>query len=118
KPIDFGGSIGRTEATGYGAIYFVEQLLQDRGASLKGSKVIISGSGNVSIYAMEKAIKLAARIVACSDSSGYVYDENGLSLKTIKQVKLAESGRIKEYVNTHPEAKFNKNSAGILSVPC
>src|SRR5699024_1327567 len=72
KPIDFGGSIGRTEATGYGAIYFVEQLLQDRGASLKGSKVIISGSGNVSIYAMEKAIKLGARIVACSDSSGYV----------------------------------------------
>lgn len=118
KPIDFGGSIGRTEATGYGAIYFVEQLLQDRGASLKGSKVIISGSGNVSIYAMEKAIKLGARIVACSDSSGYVYDENGLSLKTIKQIKLAESGRIKEYVNTHPEAKFNKNSAGIWSVPC
>ncbi|HLR14849.1 MAG TPA: NADP-specific glutamate dehydrogenase [Bacillota bacterium] len=118
KPLDFGGSIGRTEATGYGAIYFVEQLLQDRGESLKGSKVIISGSGNVSIYAMEKAIKLGARIVACSDSSGYVYDENGLSLKTIKQIKLAESGRIKEYVNTHPEAKFNKNSAGIWSVPC
>lgn len=118
KPIDFGGSIGRTEATGYGAIYFVEQLLQDRGESLKGSKVIISGSGNVSIYAMEKAIKLGARIVACSDSSGYVYDENGLSLKTIKQIKLAESGRIKEYVQTHPEAKFNKNSAGIWSVPC
>src|SRR5699024_42137 len=67
KPLDFGGSIGRTEATGYGAIYFVEQLLQDRGESLKGSKVIISGSGNVSIYAMEKAIKLGARIVACSD---------------------------------------------------
>lgn len=118
KPIDFGGSIGRTEATGYGAIYFVEQLLQDRGESLKGSKVIISGSGNVSIYAMEKAIKLGARIVACSDSSGYVYDENGLSLKSIKQIKLAESGRIKEYVKTHPEAKFNKNSAGIWSVPC
>lgn len=118
KPIDFGGSIGRTEATGYGAIYFVERLLQDRGESLKGSKVIISGSGNVSIYAMEKAIKLGARIVACSDSSGYVYDENGLSLKTIKQIKLDESGRIKEYVKTHPEAKFNKNSAGIWSVPC
>lgn len=118
KPIDFGGSIGRTEATGYGAIYFVEQLLQDRGESLKGSKVIISGSGNVSIYAMEKAIKLGARIVACSDSSGYVYDQNGLSLKTIKQIKLDGSGRIKEYVETHPEAKFNTNSSGIWSVPC
>ncbi len=118
KGIDFGGSIGRTEATGYGVIYFVEQLLQDRGSSLKGSKVIISGSGNVSIYAMEKAIKLGARIVACSDSSGYVYDENGLSLKTIKQIKLADSSRISEYVKTHPEAKFNKNSAGIWSVPC
>lgn len=118
KGIDFGGSIGRTEATGYGAIYFVEQLLQDRNDSLKGSKVIISGSGNVSIYAMEKAIKLGARIVACSDSSGYVYDENGLSLKTIKQIKLTDSGRIKEYIHTHPEAKFNTNSMGIWSVPC
>lgn len=118
KGIDFGGSIGRTEATGFGAIYFVEQLLQDRGNSLKGSKVIISGSGNVSIYAMEKAIKLGARIVACSDSSGYVYDENGLSLKTIKQIKLTDSSRISEYVKSHPEAKFNKNSAGIWSVPC
>lgn len=118
KGIDFGGSIGRTEATGYGVIYFVEQLLRDRNSSLKGSKVIISGSGNVSIYAMEKAIKLGARIVACSDSSGYVYDENGLSLKTIKQIKLTDSSRISEYVKTHPEAKFNKNSAGIWSVPC
>lgn len=118
KGLDYGGCIGRTEATGSGAIYFVEELLKDRGESMKGSTVIISGSGNVSIYAMEKAIKLGAKVIACSDSSGYVYDADGLSLKTVKQIKLTEGRRIKEYVKTHPEAKYNNNSSGIWSVPC
>lgn len=118
KGLDYGGCLGRTEATGSGAIYFVEELLKDRGESMKGSTVIISGSGNVSIYAMEKAIKHGAKVIACSDSSGYVYDADGLSLKTVKQIKLTEGRRIKEYVKTHPEAKYNNVSSGIWSVPC
>lgn len=118
KGIDYGGSLGRTEATGYGTIYFVEEMLNDNGLSMKDSTVVISGSGNVSIYAMEKAIKLGAKVVACSDSDGYVYDPNGLSLKTIKRIKLDESRRIKEYANIHPEAEYFDESSEIWSVPC
>src|SRR5690625_5248385 len=118
KGLNYGGSLGRTEATGFGAIYFVQEMLKDQGLSLKDSSVIISGSGNVSIYAMEKAIKLGAKVVACSDSNGYVYDKNGLSLKTVKRIKLAESRRIKEYVDIHPEAEYFDNCADIWSVPC
>ena len=118
KGLNYGGSLGRTEATGFGTIYFVEEMLKDNGLSLKDSTVIISGSGNVSIYAMEKAIKLGAKVVACSDSNGYVYDKNGLSLKTVKRIKLAESRRIKEYVDIHPEAEYFDNCADIWSVPC
>lgn len=118
KGLDYGGSIGRTEATGYGTIYFVEEMLQDNGLSIQDSTVIISGSGNVSIYAMEKAIKLGAKVVACSDSNGYVYDRNGLSLKTIKRIKLAESRRISEYVTAHPEAEYFDNCSDIWTVPC
>lgn len=118
KGLNYGGSLGRTEATGFGTIYFVEEMLKDNGLSLKDSTVIISGSGNVSIYAMEKAIKLGAKVVACSDSNGYVYDKNGLSLKTVKRIKLAESRRIKEYVDIHPEAEYFENCADIWSVPC
>lgn len=118
KGLNYGGSLGRTEATGFGAIYFVQEMLKDQGLSLKDSSVIISGSGNVSIYAMEKAIKLGAKVVACSDSNGYVYDKNGLSLKTIKQIKLAESRRIREYVKTHPEAEYFEECSDIWTVPC
>src|SRR5690625_3098813 len=118
KGLGYGGSIGRTEATGYGAIYFVQEMLKDIDRSLKGSSVIVSGSGNVAIYAMEKAIKLGARIIACSDSNGYIYDRNGLSLKTIKRIKIDESRRISEYANIHPEAKYNEGCSGIWSVPC
>lgn len=118
KGIGYGGSLGRTEATGFGAIYFVEEMLKTNGLSMKDSTVIISGSGNVSIYAMEKAIKLGAKVVACSDSGGYIYDRNGLSLKTVKQIKLADSSRISEYVKIHPEAEYFEGCAGIWSVPC
>src|SRR5690625_4217580 len=113
KGIDYGGSLGRTEATGYGTIYFVEEMLNNNGMSIQDSTVVISGSGNVSIYAMEKAIKLGAKVVACSDSNGYVFDKNGLSLKTIKHIKLDESKRIKEYVNIHPEAEYYENCSDI-----
>ncbi|HLS60304.1 MAG TPA: NADP-specific glutamate dehydrogenase [Virgibacillus sp.] len=118
KGINYGGSLGRTEATGYGAIYFVQEMLKDNGLSMRDSTVIISGSGNVSIYAMEKAIKLGAKVVACSDSNGYVYDPNGLSLKTVKRIKLTESRRISEYVTTHPGAEYFEDCAGIWGVPC
>lgn len=118
KGLDYGGSIGRTEATGFGTIYFVQEMLKDNGLSLKDSTVVISGSGNVSIYAMEKAIKLGAKVVACSDSNGYIYDKNGLSLKTVKRIKLAESRRIKEYVDIHPEAEYFDNREDIWTVPC
>jgi glutamate dehydrogenase (NADP+) len=118
KGLDYGGSLGRTEATGFGTIYFVEEMLKDNGLSLQDSTIVISGSGNVSIYAMEKAIKLGAKVVACSDSNGYIYDKNGLSLKTVKRIKLAESRRIKEYIDIHPEAEYFENCADIWSVPC
>lgn len=118
KGLNYGGSLGRTEATGYGTIYFVEEMLKEKRTSLKNMTVVTSGSGNVAIYAMEKAIQLGAKVVACSDSNGYVYDRNGLSLQTIKRIKIAEGGRIKEYIDTHPEAEYFDDCSGIWSVPC
>ncbi|HLS24144.1 MAG TPA: NADP-specific glutamate dehydrogenase [Pseudogracilibacillus sp.] len=118
KGQNYGGSLGRTEATGYGTIYFVEEMLKEKRQSLKNMTVITSGSGNVAIYAMEKAIQLGAKVVACSDSNGYIYDKNGLSLQTIKRIKISEGGRIKEYVDTHPEAEYFDNCSDIWSVPC
>lgn len=118
KSINFGGSLGRTEATGYGTIYFVEQMLKEKRLNFRNMTMIASGSGNVAIYAMEKAIKLGARVVACSDSNGYVYDRNGLSLQTIKRLKLDESARISEYVKAHPEAEYFDDCSQIWSVPC
>lgn len=118
KGLNYGGSLGRTEATGYGTIYFVEEMLKDRRMDMKNMTLITSGSGNVAIYAMEKAIKLGAKVVACSDSGGYVYDRNGLSLQTIKRIKFSEGARISEYVKTHPEAEYFDDCAKIWSVPC
>lgn len=118
KGLNYGGSLGRTEATGYGTIYFVEEMLKDNRMSMKNKTVITSGSGNVAIYAMEKAIQQGAKVVACSDSNGYIYDKNGLSLQTIKRIKIAEGGRIKEYIDTHPEAEYFDDCSQIWSVPC
>lgn len=118
KGLTYGGSLGRTEATGYGTIYFVQEMLKEQRKSLKNMTVITSGSGNVAIYAMEKAIQLGAKVVACSDSSGYVYDKNGLSLQTIKRIKFSEGARIKEYIKTHPEAEYFDDCSQIWSVPC
>lgn len=118
KGVGYGGSIGRKEATGYGTIYFVQEMLKDKGLSLRGQKVIVSGSGNVSIYAMEKAVQLGAKVIACSDSSGYIYDENGIDIDTVKQIKEVEYGRISDYVNKHPEAVFTEGCTGIWSILC
>lgn len=106
KEISYGGSLARTEATGYGLIYFMREMLNAHGHSFEGKTVTISGSGNVAIYACEKASQYGAKVVAMSDSNGCIYDKNGINLDTIKQIKEVERGRIKEYLNTHPEAEY------------
>lgn len=118
KGIGYGGSLGRKEATGYGLVYFVEEMLKSQGLSFNDSTVVVSGSGNVSIYAMEKAMQLGAKVIACSDSSGYVYDSNGIDLDTVKQLKEVENKRIYEYVKKHPNAIYQEGFTGIWGIPC
>ncbi|MFC5466539.1 NADP-specific glutamate dehydrogenase [Lederbergia graminis] len=118
KSVGFGGSLARTEATGYGTVYFVEEMLQDKGLSFAGSTVVVSGSGNVSIYAIEKAQEYGAKVVACSDSNGYIYDENGINLDTVKRLKEVERRRISDYVIEHPHAQYVEGSTGIWTIPC
>ncbi len=118
KGLLYGGSLTRTEATGYGCVYFVNEMLKDKGLSFQGSTVTISGSGNVSIYAMEKAQQLGAKVVACSDSNGYIYDSNGINLQTVKRLKEVDRKRISEYVLEHPKATYVEGCSGIWSVPC
>lgn len=118
KGVNYGGSLARKEATGYGTVYFVQEMLKDQGLNITGSTVIVSGSGNVSIYAIEKAQQLGAKVVACSDSNGYVYDELGINLETVKQIKEVERKRISEYVKYHPHAQYFEGCSGIWSIPC
>ncbi len=118
KAIGYGGSLARTEATGYGTVYFVEEMLKEHGQSFKGKKVVVSGSGNVSIYAIEKAEEFGATVVACSDSDGYIYDPQGIDIQVIKQLKEEERRRIKDYVMFHPHSTYVENSGRIWEVPC
>jgi glutamate dehydrogenase (NADP+) len=118
KGLTYGGSLVRTEATGYGLLYFLEEMLKDHGQTLAGKTVIISGSGNVAIYAAEKARQLGARVIAMSDSSGYIVDPDGIKLETVKQIKEVERKRIKTYVEHHPSARYYEGSKGIWSVKC
>jgi len=118
KGLEWGGSLVRTEATGYGLVYFVSRMLEARGTSWKGLKVVISGSGNVAIYATQKAQALGANVIAVSDSNGYIVDEGGIKLDTVKRIKEVERGRIKDYVQAHPKAKYYDGWQGIWSVPC
>ncbi len=118
KGLGYGGSLTRTEATGYGTVYFMQEMLKEKGLSFKGSTVVVSGSGNVSIYAIEKATQLGAKVVACSDSEGYIFDANGLNLETVKRLKEVERKRISAYVEEHPHAKYVQGSDGIWSIPC
>lgn len=106
KDVCYGGSLARTEATGYGLIFFMREMLKAHGNSLEGKTVTISGSGNVAIYACQKAFAYGAKVVAMSDSNGCVYDENGIDLELIKQIKEVERGRISEYLKTHPNAQY------------
>ncbi|MCY8423283.1 NADP-specific glutamate dehydrogenase [Bacillus vallismortis] len=118
KSPGFGGSLIRTEATGYGTVYFMQELLKDNGLTFEGSTVVVSGSGNVAIYAIEKAAELGASVVACSDSNGYIYDENGINLSTLKRLKEVERKRLSEYVKEHPHAQYVEDGSGIWSIPC
>lgn len=117
KGLTYGGSLVRTEATGYGLVYITEEMLNHHGKSVKDKTVVVSGSGNVAIYAIEKLQQLGAKVVALSDSNGYIYDENGINLDTVKEIKEVRRGRIKEYVETHPNAVYTEGK-GIWSIPC
>ncbi|SCN21231.1 NAD(P)-specific glutamate dehydrogenase [Clostridium sp. N3C] len=118
KGISYGGSLARTEATGFGLIYLTNEMLKDHGKSMDGATTVISGSGNVAIYAAQKAMELGAKVVALSDSNGYVYDAEGIKLDTVKQIKEVERGRIKEYVKYHPKAEYHEGCSNIWNIPC
>ncbi len=118
KGIHWGGSLVRTEATGYGLVYFVDEMLKGAGKSIDGMTCVVSGSGNVAIYAVQKARQLGAKCVAMSDSSGYIHDPDGIKLETVQRLKEVERKRIKEYVNEHPGAKYVEGCSGIWTVPC
>lgn len=118
KGLPFGGSLVRTEATGYGLCYFTEEMLNAKGYSFKDKTVVISGSGNVAIYACQKATELGAKVVAMSDSNGYIYDADGIDLKAVKQIKEVERKRIKEYLNYRPNATYTEGCKNIWQIKC
>ncbi len=118
KRVDYWGSLARTEATGYGLLYFVKNMLDDKNISLKDKTIVVSGSGNVATYAIEKAQQLGAKPVTCSDSNGYVYDPDGIDLAAVKEIKQVRRGRIKEYVKDHPQAEYHEGCTGVWSVKC
>ena len=119
KGLAFGGSLGRTEATGYGLCYLTEEMLGHmRQDSFRGKTVVISGSGNVAIFACEKATALGAKVVALSDSSGYIHDPNGIRLEVVKDIKLGHRGRISEYADRVPGSTCHEGFRGIWNIPC
>ena len=118
KGLTYGGSLGRKQATGYGLCYFTQAMLEANGSSFDGKTVVISGSGNVAIYACEKATTLGAKVIAMSDSNGYIVDNNGIDLDAIKEIKEVKRQRIKEYITTHPTATYTEGCSGIWTVKC
>ena len=117
KGLTYGGSLVRTEATGYGLLYIVEELLKCHGEDMKGKTVVISGSGNVAIYAAEKAQQLGAKVVTCSDSTGWVYDPEGLDIALLKEVKEVKRARLTEYAAARPSAQYHEGR-GVWSIKC
>ena len=123
KGLSFGGSNARTEATGYGLMYLTQEILRINKLDLKGKLIGISGSGNVAIYAIEKAFELGAKVVTASDSNGFIYDEEGIDVECLKEIKFKNRGRIKEYLNYRPKAKYSEGR-GIwkvkmdIAIPC
>ncbi|MDP4161024.1 MAG: NADP-specific glutamate dehydrogenase [Bacillota bacterium] len=118
KGLEWGGSLARTEATGYGVCYFMEEALNAKGKSFKGATVSVSGSGNVAIYATQKVHQLGGKVVAMSDSNGYIYDPEGIKLDTIKRLKEVERQRISKYVESHPSATYTEGCSNIWNVKC
>lgn len=118
RGLSYGGSLIRTEATGYGLIYMTEEAMKERGDSFKDKVTIVSGSGNVAIYACQKAQQLGAKVVAMYDSNGYIYDPNGIQLDVVKQIKEVERARIKEYAARVPGSKYVEGCKGIWTIPC
>jgi glutamate dehydrogenase (NADP+) len=119
KGLSYGGSLARTEATGYGLCYYTQEMLKSlKNDSFAGKTVVVSGSGNVAIFANEKATQLGAKVVAMSDSNGYIYDPNGIDLDVVKQIKLVERGRIKEYANRVASGEYHEGCRDIWTVKC
>lgn len=119
KALSYGGSLARTEATGYGLLYFTEEMMSVmKNDSVKGKTIVVSGSGNVAIYATEKATQLGGKVVALSDSNGYIYDPNGIQLDVVKDIKLGHRGRIKEYAERVPGSEYHEGCKGVWTVPC
>ena len=118
KGLTYGGSLARKEATGYGLCYFADNMLREAGRSFDGSTVVISGSGNVAIYACKKARQMGAKVVAMSDSNGYIYDPEGIDLALVKQLKEVEHTRIREYVQRRPSARYQEGCSNIWQIPC
>ena len=118
KRTDYWGSLARTEATGYGLLYFVQDMLDAKGIDIAGKTVVVSGAGNVATYAIEKAQEFGAKVVTCSDSNGYIYDPDGIDLAAVKDIKEVRRARIKEYAATHPNAEYHEGCKGVWSVKC
>ncbi len=118
KGLTYGGSLARKQATGYGLCYFTNEMLLANGMSFENKTVLVSGSGNVAIYASEKATEYGAKVVAMSDSNGYIYDKNGINLDVVKEIKEVKRGRIKEYVDIVKGAEYHEGCNGIWTIPC
>ena len=118
KGLTFGGSLARTQATGYGLVYMLDEMLKHNGKEIAGKTVLVSGSGNVAIYAVEKAQQYGAKVVAMSDSNGYIHDPDGIKLDIIKDIKLVKRGRIKEYAAQVPGSTYTEGCRGIWTIPC
>ncbi len=118
KGLTYGGSLARKEATGFGLCYFTNEMLHANGMDFKDKTILVSGSGNVAIYACQKATEYGGKVVAMSDSNGYIYDKNGIDLDLVKQIKEVKRGRIKEYVDVHKDAEYHEGCKGIWTIPC
>jgi glutamate dehydrogenase (NADP+) len=117
KGLTYGGSLARTEATGYGLLYLVEELLKCHGTDLNGKTVVVSGAGNVAIYAIQKAQQLGAKVVTCSDSTGWVYDPDGIDVAALKEIKEVKRARLTEYKSYRPNAEYHEGR-GVWSIKC
>ena len=118
KGLGYWGSLTRTEATGYGLLYFVKNMLDDKKIDIKGKTIVVSGAGNVATYAIQKAQEFGAKVVSCSDSNGYIYDPEGIDLAVVKDIKEVRRARIKEYIKARPKAEYHEGCTGVWTIKC